>query len=109
MCRQRPEAADAEQLQAQQQALLTLGCRTMALPIGRGALTLGNVSSWLSDAQCLRQNYPSVVLPLVTSSAALLTCSATAVKTSALRKKPIAGFPGSSYIAERVPAKRSTS
>ena len=36
-----PEAADAEQLQAQQQALLTLGCRTMALPIGRGALTLG--------------------------------------------------------------------
>ena len=40
-----PEAADAEQLQAQQQALLTLGCRTMALPIGRGALTLGECTS----------------------------------------------------------------
>ena len=38
-----PEAADTEQLQAQQQALLTLGTRTMGLPIGRGALTLGEV------------------------------------------------------------------
>ncbi len=45
-----PEAADAEQLQAQQQALLTLGCRTMALPIGRGALTLGNMSPLMSTA-----------------------------------------------------------
>ena len=38
-----PEAADTEQLQAQQQALLTLGCRVMALPIGRGPLTLGKL------------------------------------------------------------------
>ena len=37
------EAADTEQLQAQQQALLTLGCRVMALPIGRGPLTLGKL------------------------------------------------------------------
>ena len=43
-----PEAADAEQLQAQQQALLTLGTRTMGLPIGRGALTLGEVPASFS-------------------------------------------------------------
>ena len=58
-----PEAADAEQLQAQQQALLTLGCRTMALPIGRGALTLGRSGVLLLPQGCAALVQPTGVLP----------------------------------------------
>lgn len=36
-----PEAGDPEQMQAQQIRLMALGTRTMALPFGRAALTLG--------------------------------------------------------------------
>ncbi len=36
-----PEAGDPELAAAQQARLFALGTRTMALPLGRGALTLG--------------------------------------------------------------------
>lgn len=36
-----PEAGDPELAAAQQARLMAIGTRTMALPLGRGALTLG--------------------------------------------------------------------
>ncbi len=45
-----PEAGDPEQMQAQQIRLMALGMRTMALPCGRAALTLG----MSKDKGCVR-------------------------------------------------------
>ena len=47
----------------------------------------------MSDDQCLRQNYPSKVLPCVMSSLASLTCTATPSKTLAVERRCSPPFP----------------
>ena len=46
------QAGDVELVSAQQQRLMAVAVRTMALPLGRGALALGGQLHWGLDA-CL--------------------------------------------------------
>ena len=60
-----PEVGDPEMQALQQARLLALGMRTMTLPLGRGALTLGQtdnlVLTRLQDNDCLCETRPTAL------------------------------------------------
>lgn len=58
-----PEAGDPEQMQAQQMRLMALGTRTMALPFGRAALTLGE-----NPCQAALEGKPTGTTPTLSAS-----------------------------------------
>lgn len=59
------EPGDPELVTAQQSRLLALACRTMARPLGRGALTLGALVACMPEHCCVLKLSPGVTRSII--------------------------------------------